>query len=205
MYSRSNINTIEKLTCALKDFGFHGEWDDSNSEYECDSLQDCHIYWSDNKPVLKTNVKTIEFDTVSLVSKDEYTKLLEELESKQPLYIYKFTKFINSVTGEIEYIRKKDSYLLIGEYTFAERIEFGKGRVTFSVMPHRNLHLYVTVDEDGNRIRHAEKIHQDEPINSAGIDRSWFDDKSILENDGEYDYNKYLGSLGELIQKYTEK
>ena len=209
MYSRNNINTIEKLTLALRDFGFFGEWDGAKLEYKGDSMVgcrtcDCHFYW-DHKPVLKNNGKTMEFDTISLVSKDEHEKLMEELGSKEPLLVYKFTKFINSVTGETEYVLNKDSYLLLGEFSFAEKLEFGKGRVTFNVMPHRNLHLYITVDEDGNRIRHAEKIHQDEPVNSAGIDRSWFDNKSILENDGEYHYEEHLGNIRDYLQRYLDK
>lgn len=73
------------------------------------------------------------------------------------------------------------------------------------MMLHRNLYLYITVDENGNHIRHAEKIDKDKPVNSAGLSRDWFDNGNILIGDGQYRYSVNAKDVVEKLQAYIRK
>lgn len=205
MYSVSNIKTKEKFENTLRDFGVYGEYFyKSEQELEVEPLGGGRICWSDNKTILKDNDEVMEFDTISLISDEEYQMLMDGLQDKESFLVYKWIKLMDSTSGNTKYVLIQKNHL-IGEASFAELLQLHNGKVPFNMMPHRNLYLYITVDENGNHIKHAEKIDKDKPVNSAGLSRDWFDDESILVDDGQFHYSVNTRDVVEKLQAYIKK
>ena len=67
------------------------------------------------------------------------------------------------------------------EPLYAELYDLFNGKVPYSIMPHRNLALYTTLDENGNHKMVSEKINEDAPVDVHLLNPEVISDTNIYD------------------------
>ena len=188
MYQVTDFISKEKLENTLRDFGMRGQWKEGAencNEYPVEVpggnysvkwfIDHCEIIEKDDGDIFR-------FDTVSLITNEEYRQLREEV-SSTTLLAAKWIALIDRGSDAKKYIMVASSgYLPILEPLYAELYDLFNGKVPYNIMYHRNLALYTTLDENGNHKMVSEKIDKEKPVDVHLINSDFISDESILED-----------------------
>ena len=187
MYQVTDFISKEKLENTLIDFGMRGQWKEGAekcNEYlaEVPGGNYSVKWFTDHCEIIeKDTADSFKFDTISLITNEEYKELREGMTSTTYL-IAKWIALIDQASGLKKYIMVDSSNLPFLFPTFAESYDDFNGKVPFSIIHHRNLALYITLDENGNHKMVSEKIDKEKPVDVHLINPDFISDESILED-----------------------